>query len=111
MSKRNNSKIINGIRRKDGYLLSNKCCIKCRKVSKRLLTCNLCGNQMEDVGHNWRLPAKNDDKGWKEVENVIQHKRDLGYDALTCPTRHSGCRVPSKVKSNGELLLENIKNE
>ena len=86
----------------------NRCCIKCRKVSKVLYHCSLCGAEMENVGHNWRLPKKGDDKGWAKVQEIIDFKRKSGWVAGDCPTLYAGDYWPRIQDSEGKKLLDKI---
>lgn len=65
---------------------------------------------MECLGHNWRVPRKTDNRGWRQVLDVIAVKRGqfVGYGPKDCPTHSSGSLYPRCQKSNGEVLLAQI---
>ena len=48
----------------------NYVCIK-HKKSSRGADCPICGEPMVCIGKRWRIPKKNDKKGWKQLEEIV----------------------------------------
>ena len=56
-----------------GFGSYNYVCFSCRKAYRRMAwgggsaTCASCQQPCKCIGFRWRVPTKNDDKGWKEL--------------------------------------------
>ena len=50
-------------------------CCACRKSARRkwsVPTCPFCNESMTGIGTKWRIPKKDDDKGWELLEALIK---------------------------------------
>ncbi len=73
-------------------------CIKCRTSRragasgglKTSLRCSLCSGPLWELEWRWRIPKKDDDKGWKELSDKVAvdsskwlpHRRQIGEHRL-----------------------------
>ncbi|WP_409178828.1 hypothetical protein [Brevibacillus fortis] len=91
-------------------------CFPCRKVfkqtSKYELTeeewnkikhrCPQCGEEMKDMGHDFKAPKQADVKQWKKVEILYQH----GFTYHSCGCGGPGYR-PAQLNEVNEFLEKN----
>lgn len=57
-----------------------------------LPVCPVCGTPMRELGTRWRLPARTDDRGWREVREALKrYERYLGqFGGHGAPKRPEG---------------------
>jgi len=55
-------------------------------VEEHLVRCPSCGEGAMRVGSNFRIPKKTDEKGWKEVEEMIEKGEDMVAKFSVCST-------------------------
>ena len=68
---------------------NNYVCIDCRVARREVpyklslekgATCHSCGNRMTSIGFRWRVPKKNDTRGWKKLEKRFKHFIEMNED-------------------------------
>lgn len=57
-----------------GVHRDNHVCVDCRYSSRIGGTCPFCGEQTAYIGDKWRIPKKNDKKGWEKIKSLWVYK-------------------------------------
>lgn len=57
-----------------GVHRNNHVCVDCRYTCRLSGRCPFCRKETVYLGDKWRIPKKNDDKGWKEIKSLWVYK-------------------------------------
>ena len=70
------------------------------------LRCPLCRGSLWELSRKWRIPAKTNDKGWRELERIVAEQTPLRAAAL----RERGHRLLRQLDDKlGKLKTQNSK--
>jgi len=58
-----------------GTRRNNYVCFQCRLTSREGERCPNCQQKLKYAGYKWRVPSKNDDKGWKAYREHVREIR------------------------------------
>ncbi len=70
------------------------------------LRCSLCRGSLWELSRKWRIPAKTNDKGWSELEQIVAEETPLRATLL----RERGHRLLRQLDDKlGKLRVQNPK--
>ncbi len=70
------------------------------------LRCSLCRGSLWELSRKWRIPAKTNDKGWRELERIVTEQTPLRAAQL----RERGQRLLRQLDDKlAKLKVQNVK--
>ena len=76
-------------------------------VEEHLVRCPNCAESAVRVGSNFRIPKKKDEKGWREVEAIIERGDDMVAKFSVCST----VEVHEEMVEEAQMRLAKGKTE